>query len=104
MGLYRNSIFQGGWFSFNSTKENWAKISKKMYDYFFGSVMFDEIFGASKTTEELFIKTDQNFDFVKFKKMFSNFALFFPCANHPLLIVFTTLFKSLFPHDLQLNL
>ena len=34
MGLYRNSIFQGGWFSFNSTKENWNKISKEMYDYF----------------------------------------------------------------------
>ena len=69
MGLYRNSIFQGGWFSFNSTKENWNKISKEMYDYFFGSVMFDEIFGASKTTEELFIKTDQNFDFVKDKSV-----------------------------------
>ena len=40
-----------------------------MYDYFFGSVMFDEIFGASKTTEELFIKPDQNFDFVKDKSV-----------------------------------
>jgi hypothetical protein len=69
MGLYRNSIFQGGWFSFNSTKENWNKISKEMYDYFFGSVMFDEVFGVSKTSEELFIKTDQNFDFIKDKSV-----------------------------------
>ena len=40
-----------------------------MYDYFFGSVLLDDTFGASKTTEELFIKTDQSFDFVKDKSV-----------------------------------
>ena len=69
MSLYRNNIFQGGWFSFNANKENWPKVAQEMYDYFFGSVVFDEVYGESIITEELLLKTDFNFDFVKDKSV-----------------------------------
>lgn len=69
MSLYRNSIFQGGWFSFNSTKDDWPKISNEIYNYFFGSVLLDDIFGESKITDELFLKSYLNFDFVKNKSV-----------------------------------
>ena len=69
MSLYRNNIFQGGWFSFNATKENWAKISHEMYEYFFGSSIVDEVFGESKITEELFLKANFDLSFVKGKSV-----------------------------------
>jgi len=69
MSLYRKDIFQGGWFSFHSDKNNWPDISEKLRKAFFNSFMFDEIFGPSETTDELFIKTDLKFDFVKDKSV-----------------------------------
>lgn len=69
MSLYRNSIFQGGWFSFNANKENWPKIAEQMYDYFFGSVLLDDTFGESTITDEIFLKSNLNFDFAKDKSV-----------------------------------
>ena len=69
MSLYRNNIFQGGWFSFNAKKEDWPKIAQEMYDYFFGSSIIDEVFGELQITEELLLKTDFDFDFIKGKSV-----------------------------------
>lgn len=69
MSLYRNSIFQGGWFSFNSTRSDWPKVSEQMYRFFFGSVLFDDVFGESKTTDDLFLKSDFGFEFIKDKSV-----------------------------------
>ena len=69
MSLYRKDLFQGGWFSFHSKIEDWQDISKKLYDNFFKSFMFDEVFGKSKITDELFIKTDVDFTFAKDKSV-----------------------------------
>ena len=58
MSLYRKDIFQGGWFSFHSKVEDWVEVSKKLREAFFKSFMFDEVFGKTKTTDELFIKSN----------------------------------------------
>jgi len=69
MSLYRKDIFQGGWFSFQSKVENWTEVSQKLRDAFFKSFMFDEVFGETKTTDELFIKSNIDFSFVKDKSV-----------------------------------
>jgi hypothetical protein len=69
MDLYRKDIFQGGWFSFHSTVADWVKISKKLQTSFFKSFMFNEVFGESEVTDELLIKSDIDFSFIKDKSV-----------------------------------
>jgi len=69
MDLYRKDIFQGGWFSFHSTVADWVKTSKKLQTAFFKSFMFNEVFGKSEVTDELLIKSDIDFSFIKDKSV-----------------------------------
>ena len=69
MDLYRKDIFQGGWFSFHSTVADWVKTSKKLQTAFFKSFMFNEVFGESEVTDELLIKSDIDFSFIKDKSV-----------------------------------
>tara|TARA_B100001059_G_C17775063_1_gene550750 strand:- start:166 stop:987 length:822 start_codon:yes stop_codon:yes gene_type:complete len=69
MDLYRKDIFQGGWFSFHSTVSDWVKTSKKLQTAFFKSFMFNEVFGESEVTDELLIKSDIDFSFIKDKSV-----------------------------------
>jgi len=66
MELYRKDLFAGGWFSFHCAKDSWIYLtSKKLYRSFFNTDLVDKKFGESKITEDLFLKSDLNFD--KFK-------------------------------------
>jgi len=70
MDLYRKDIFSGGWFSFHSPKDNWVyNISQKIYNQYFNTELLDKEFGESEITEDLFLKSDLNFDFVKGKSV-----------------------------------
>ena len=68
MPLYRNDMFQGGWFSFNSTKEIWKEsYANKMFKSFFSVNIMKDHFGDNKITEELLITNNLNFDGIKDK-------------------------------------
>ena len=63
MPLYRNDIFKGGWFSFNSTKELWKEsYANKMFNTFFNISLTRDYFGENKITEEVLISNNLNFD------------------------------------------
>jgi len=61
--LYRNDMFKGGWFSFNSTKELWKEsYANKMFNTFFNISLTRDHFGENKITEEVLISNNLNFD------------------------------------------
>ena len=56
MNLYREDMYTGGWFSFNSTKEDWKSFyAQKMYQTFFNTYYYTLAFGAPLVNEELLI-------------------------------------------------
>lgn len=70
MPLYRKDMFQGGWFSFNSTKSLWKEsYANKMFKTFFNTSLIKDHFGQNKITEEMLITDNLNFDNLKNKSV-----------------------------------
>ena len=70
MQLYREDMFQGGWFSFNSTRELWKEsYANKMFNYFFNTTFISDSFGDKTITEELLITNNLNFNNMKNKSV-----------------------------------
>ena len=70
MSLYRKNMFQGGWFSFNATKELWKEsYANKMFKAFFNVSLTKDHFGNNKITEEMLITNNLNFDNLKNKSV-----------------------------------
>ena len=68
--MFRTKLNQGGWFSFNSTPDEWETYyANRMFDYFFDRKKIQESFGHLDVNEELLITDNLNFSSVKGKKV-----------------------------------
>ena len=68
--MFRTKLNQGGWFSFNSTPNEWeSHYANKMFDYFFDRNKIQKSFGSLEINEELLITDNLNFSSVKGKKV-----------------------------------
>lgn len=66
MSLYRNDMFKGGWFSFNSNEVDWkSEYASKMFDHFFDRSLIEKSFGTNSVDEELLITNNLDFSSVK---------------------------------------
>ena len=70
MPLYRQNMFEGGWFSFNSTKKIWKEnYANQMFKTFFNTSFIKDHFGDNVITEELLISNNLNFSNLKDKSV-----------------------------------
>ena len=70
MDLYRKNIFEGGWYSFNATAEDWVDhYADKMWDTFFGSVLLDDMYGPRVVTDELLITKNIDYSVMQNKSV-----------------------------------
>jgi len=70
LNLYRKDIYQGGWFSFNATKDQWVHhYAEKMYNTFFNSVFISEKYSGYTITDELLITNNLNYSGIKDKSV-----------------------------------
>ena len=70
MSLYRKDIYQGGWFSFNSTRDQWTEhFAEKMYNTFFNSAFISEKYSGYTITDELLITNNLNYSGIKDKSV-----------------------------------
>ena len=70
MSLYRKNLDYGGWFSFNSTAEEWKSgYAEKMLNYFFTSSIIKRSFRGYSINEELLITTNLNFSAIENKSV-----------------------------------
>ena len=68
--MYRTSLNQGGWFSFNSNSEDWkSHYADKMFDHFFDRAKVETNFGSLSISEEMLITNNLNFSSVEGKKV-----------------------------------
>ena len=70
MDLYRKNIFEGGWYSFNATADDWVDhYADKMWDTFFGSVLLDDMYGPRVVTDELLITKNIDYSVMQNKSV-----------------------------------
>jgi len=68
--LYRKDLNMGGWFSFNSTKEDWKGFyAKRMAEHFFNLNRIEDTFDKVAITEETLITKNLNFSGIKDKRV-----------------------------------
>ena len=68
--LYRRDLNLGGWFSFNSNREDWVSFyGEKMANHFFGEDLLENNFGGFSTSQELLITNNINFQSLKGKRV-----------------------------------
>ena len=70
MDLYREDMFQGGWFSFNATRDQWSEyFAEKMYEAFFGSPYIAESYSGYTVTDEMLITNNLKYNSIQGKSV-----------------------------------
>ena len=68
--MYREDLNKGGWFSFNSTKEDWKRFyADKMFNHFFQADAIKRSFRGVDIDNELLITKNLNFTRISGKKV-----------------------------------
>lgn len=68
--MYREDLNKGGWFSFNSTKEQWKSYyADKMFKHFFHADLVEKSFRGVRIDDELLVTNNLNFEGMSGKKV-----------------------------------
>ena len=68
--MYRENLNRGGWFSFNSTKEEWKQFyANKMFNHFFQADMVKKSFRGIEIDNELLVTKNLDFTRMSNKKV-----------------------------------
>tara|TARA_Y100000593_G_C4304502_1_gene335066 strand:+ start:1854 stop:2630 length:777 start_codon:yes stop_codon:yes gene_type:complete len=63
-------MFQGGWFSFNASRDQWTEnYAEKMYEVFFNSPFISEKYSGYTVTDEMLITNNLQYNNIKHKSV-----------------------------------